>query len=209
MIDSTDSKHVRAHRTINSPPAAAAAAAAAKEGEKKKGGAKAEVEEEPHIGLLDIRVGTIVKVGKHPNADSLYLEEIDLGEDKPRQVISGLVKFVPEDKMQGRRVAVVCNLKPAKMRDVMSYGMVLCCSNADHSQVDPIDPPEGVANGERVTFEGFPGPPLEEVNPKKKILERLFPEMKTDEMGFPVFKGAKFMTTKGPITATISNASVA
>ena len=64
------------------------------------------------------------QVGKHPNADALYLEEIDLGEDKPRQVISGLVKFVPEDKMQGRRVVVVCNLKPAKMRDVMSYGMV-------------------------------------------------------------------------------------
>jgi len=40
------------------------------------------------------------------------------------QVVSGLVKFVPEDKMQGRRVVVVCNLKPAKMRDVMSYGMV-------------------------------------------------------------------------------------
>jgi hypothetical protein len=41
-----------------------------------------------------------------------------------RQVISGLVKFVPEDKMRGRRVVVVTNLKPAKMRDVMSYGMV-------------------------------------------------------------------------------------
>ncbi len=40
------------------------------------------------------------------------------------QVISGLVKFVPQEKMQGRRVLVVCNLKAAKMRDVMSYGMV-------------------------------------------------------------------------------------
>ncbi len=42
----------------------------------------------------------------------------------PLQVISGLVKFVPIEEMQGRRVLVVCNLKPAKMRDVMSYGMV-------------------------------------------------------------------------------------
>jgi tRNA-binding EMAP/Myf-like protein len=39
-------------------------------------------------------------------------------------VISGLVKFVPIEKMENRRVLVVCNLKPAKMRDVMSYGMV-------------------------------------------------------------------------------------
>ncbi len=35
-----------------------------------------------------------------------------------------MVKFVPQEKMEGRRVVVVCNLKPAKMRDVMSYGMV-------------------------------------------------------------------------------------
>jgi aminoacyl tRNA synthase complex-interacting multifunctional protein 1 len=39
-------------------------------------------------------------------------------------VISGLVKFVPEDQMKDRMVVVCCNLKPAKMRDVMSYGMV-------------------------------------------------------------------------------------
>lgn len=40
------------------------------------------------------------------------------------QVISGLVEFVPVDRMQGLRVLVVCNLKPQKMREVMSYGMV-------------------------------------------------------------------------------------
>eukprot|EP00195_Chlamydomonas_chlamydogama_P011043 CAMPEP_0202890242 /NCGR_PEP_ID=MMETSP1392-20130828/727_1 /ASSEMBLY_ACC=CAM_ASM_000868 /TAXON_ID=225041 /ORGANISM="Chlamydomonas chlamydogama, Strain SAG 11-48b" /LENGTH=435 /DNA_ID=CAMNT_0049573779 /DNA_START=27 /DNA_END=1334 /DNA_ORIENTATION=+ len=180
-------------------------------GEGKKGGeggGKKE-EEEPHIGMLDIRVGTIVKVDKHPNADALYLEEIDVGEDKPRQVISGLVKFVPQDKMAGRRVLVVCNLKPAKMREVMSYGMVLCASNDAHDQVDPVNIPEGVPNGERITFEGYPGPPLEEVNPKKKILERLFPDMKTDDKCVPNYKGAVFMTSKGPITATIPNGSVA
>lgn len=40
------------------------------------------------------------------------------------QVISGLVEFVPVDRMQGLRVLVVCNLKPQKMREIMSYGMV-------------------------------------------------------------------------------------
>jgi tRNA-binding EMAP/Myf-like protein len=68
----------------------AAAAAAAAEGGKKGGGSAAadgkKEDEEAHIGLLDIRVGTIVKVDKHPNADALYLEEIDLGEERPRQV---------------------------------------------------------------------------------------------------------------------------
>lgn len=54
----------------------------------------------------------------------MYVEEIDLGEAKPRQVVSGLVKFVPQERMLGARVLVLCNLKPAKMRNVESFGMV-------------------------------------------------------------------------------------
>ena len=40
------------------------------------------------------------------------------------QIVSGLVKFVPLDKMENRRVVVLCNLKPAKMRGILSSGMV-------------------------------------------------------------------------------------
>lgn len=95
-----------------------------------KGGSKApaaaEVEDGPH--RLDIRVGKIVNVSKHPDADTLYVESIDLGESEPRQVVSGLANFVPIEEMQNRLVAVLCNLKPAKMRGVESKGMVLCTS---------------------------------------------------------------------------------
>ncbi|PNW84493.1 hypothetical protein CHLRE_03g145967v5 [Chlamydomonas reinhardtii] len=181
--------------------AAAAAPAAKKEG----GGAAKKEEEEASIDMLDCRVGRIVKIDKHPNADSLYLEEIDVGEDKPRQVISGLRNFVPVEKMQDRVVVVVCNLKPAKMRDVMSYGMVLCASDDAHGTVDPVNVPEGVPVGERLTVEGFSNPPLEEVNPKKKLLERLFPDMKTDAAGVPTYKGKPFLTSKGPLTSTVPN----
>ena len=131
------------------------------------------------MDVLDIRVGLITKVGPHPNADSLYLEEIDLGEGEPRQVVSGLRKFVPEEKMQNRRVVVVCNLKPAKMRDIMSYGMVLCSSSDDHSVVDPIYPPEGAAIGEKITFEGYTAEPEAQINPKKKIFEKIAPDLVT------------------------------
>jgi hypothetical protein len=57
---------------------------------------------------------------------------------------------------------------------------VLCASNDAHDQVDPVIVPEGAAIGERIKVEGFDSEPLAEVNPKKKILERLFPDMKTD-----------------------------
>lgn len=132
------------------------------------------------VDLLDLKVGTIVKVGAHPNADSLYVEEIDLGEEAPRQIVSGLRKFVTEEDMQGRRVVVVCNLKPAKMRDVMSYGMVLCASNEDHTVVQPVTPPEGVANGERIKFEGFDGEPEALLNPRKKQFEKIAPFLITN-----------------------------
>lgn len=47
-----------------------------------------EPEEEIHFGRLDIRVGKIISVEKHPNADSLYVEQVDVGDEKPKTVVS-------------------------------------------------------------------------------------------------------------------------
>uniref|UniRef100_A0A7S0RH46 tRNA-binding domain-containing protein n=1 Tax=Pyramimonas obovata TaxID=1411642 RepID=A0A7S0RH46_9CHLO len=165
-------------------------------------------EERVCVSQLDIRVGTIVKCEKHPNADSLYVEEIDLGEEKPRQVVSGLVKFIPLERMQGARVLVLCNVKPGNMRDVMSCGMVLCASNEEHTQVDFVVPPEGVPNGEKVVFEGVEGEPEPVLNPKKKHFEKIAPDLKTDANGVPGYKGNPFKTSKGTCKASIVNAFV-
>lgn len=78
---------------------------------------------------LDIRVGKIVEVKKHPDADSLYVEKIDLGEPNgPRTIVSGLVNFVPISEMENRMVVILANLKPANLRGISSHGMVLCAS---------------------------------------------------------------------------------
>jgi methionine--tRNA ligase beta chain len=157
--------------SATSAPAAPAAAAAA-----------ADAGLTPDI--LDLRVGVILSVAPHPNADSLYVESIDVGEAAPRQVVSGLRKFVSEADMQGRRVVVVCNLKPAKMRDVMSHGMVLCASDESHAVVEPVAPPAGAAPGERVRFEGYGREPEAQLNPKKKLFEKLAPDLVTDAGGY-------------------------
>ena len=60
------------------------------------------------VSRLDIRVGLITDVKKHPDADSLYVEEIDVGEPIPRTVVSGLVKFIPIKKMQVRVLSSSC-----------------------------------------------------------------------------------------------------
>jgi len=134
--------------------------------------------EDPTVDYLDIRVGKIVEVGPHPDADSLYVEKIDLGEAEPRTVVSGLRKFVSEADMLNRTVAVVCNLKPAKMRGILSTGMVLCASNEDHTAVDPILIPEGSTVGSRIMVEGYGREAEEQINPKKKIFERVAPDMR-------------------------------
>ena len=66
---------------------------------------------------LDIRVGRIVEVGRHPEADKLYVEKIDVGEAQPRQIVSGLVEYVPQNEMEGALVMVICNLKRTSMSD--------------------------------------------------------------------------------------------
>ncbi|KAJ8978057.1 hypothetical protein NQ317_015864 [Molorchus minor] len=95
---------------------------------KSKGGSNPVALDEILPSRLDMRIGRILEVSRHPDAESLYVEKIDLGEGNLRTVVSGLVNFVPIEELQNRMVVVLCNLKPAKMRGVESQGMVLCAS---------------------------------------------------------------------------------
>lgn len=67
------------------------------------------------VGRLDLRIAKVEDVQRHPDADSLYLLKINCGEEKPRTVCSGLVKFVAMDELKDRMVVLLCNLKPVKV----------------------------------------------------------------------------------------------
>ncbi|CAG9463377.1 unnamed protein product [Pedinophyceae sp. YPF-701] len=167
------------------------------------GGAKgaAAADRPVDVTRVDLRVGVIRKAWKHPEAESLYVEEIDLGEESgPRTVVSGLVKFIPEDQMQNRRVVCVCNLKPAKMRGILSQAMVLAASDKAGEKVELVTPPEGVPPGERLTFQGYEGEPDAQLNPKKKVFEGVSPDFTSREDKICTYKGVPFMTSKGPCT---------
>ena len=99
--------------------------------EKAKKAAPVEDEGPIDIGRIDLRIGKIVSCKKHPDADSLYVEEVDLGEERPRTIVSGLVKHVKLEDMQNRIAIFMCNLKPAKMRGVLSEGMLMCASSPE------------------------------------------------------------------------------
>jgi len=181
-----------------------------KKEKKKSSDSKKAVEEDVDVSKCDIRVGLIRKAWKHPDADSLYCEEIDVGEPEPRQVVSGLVAFVPLEQMQQRRVCVLCNLKPSAMRGVKSFAMVMAGSDDTHTKVELVTPPEGAAIGERVQFEGFVGEPEQPfLNPKKKTFEMLQPDFSTNADLVATYKGVPWMTSAGPCkVASLVGASI-
>ncbi|XP_006787165.1 aminoacyl tRNA synthase complex-interacting multifunctional protein 1-like [Neolamprologus brichardi] len=181
-----------------------------KKGEKaeKKQAAPSQEDAKVDVSRLDLRIGRIITAEKHPDADSLYVEQVDVGEVAPRTVVSGLVKHIPLDQMQNRMAVLLCNLKPAKMRGVVSQAMVMCASSPD--KVEILDPPSGAVPGDRVTFQGFPGEPDKELNPKKKVWEQVQPDLRTDDQCVATYKGAAFeVAGKGVCKAqTMSNSGI-
>ncbi len=154
--------------------------------------APAEAAEQLNPNALDIRVGKLVKVWPHPESEKLYCEDIDIGEESPRQIASGLRQFYSDaSDLEGRLVLVLANLKPRKLVGFASAGMVLCASNAEHTEVKLVEPPATAKPGDRVVFPGFPteGMPMQP-NPlqKKKVFEALAPDLVTDAQGVCTYK---------------------
>jgi glutamyl-tRNA synthetase len=170
--------------------------------------------EGPPITALDIRVGRINKVWTHPEADKLFCEEIDVGEDEPRQIASGLRPYMNEEDLEGRMVLVLCNLKERKLAGFPSHGMVLCASNEDHSVVKLVSVPVEAKIGERVTVPGFnfegedAEPYAENKVGKKKVFEKIAPLLQTNEYGVPTFGGRPLLTSAGVCTSPINKGSV-
>jgi len=122
---------------------------------------KIELEPVSEADRFDLRVGQIVDVQDHPNADKLYVIQVDLG-DEVRTLVAGMKANYTKEQMLGKRVAVLCNLEPAKLRGVQSNGMVLAAE--DERDVGLLLPPEdaplgtqilGVRGAPRLTFSEF------------------------------------------------------
>lgn len=91
---------------------------------------------------VELKIGRVVACEKVAKADKLLCSRIDLGEEQPRTIVSGIAKWYTPEEMIGKQVVVVTNLKPVKLRGIESQGMVLCASDADGnlSLISPIVP---------------------------------------------------------------------
>lgn len=155
------------------------------------------------VSKLDIRVGVITKAWEHTEADKLFCEEIDIGEESgPRSIASGLRAHYNLEDLEGQRVLVLANLKSRKLVGFPSHGMVMCAASEDGSKVEFIEPPADAKIGERVMVDGFDGEPATENQIiKKKMLDAIFPDLVTNEDGVATYKGKEFSTSSGPCVA--------
>ncbi len=96
---------------------------------------------------LDLRIGHVTSVEDHPDADKLYVVKVDVG-GETRQLVAGLKPFMAKDAIEGKRVVVVANLEPAKLRGVESQGMLLAAE--DDGEVSLLRPEKDLPAGSKV-----------------------------------------------------------
>ena len=93
-----------------------------------------------------IKIGQVKEAEKIEKSDKLLKLQVDIGEDKPRQIVAGLAKFYSPEELMDRKVCVVANLQPAKLFGTLSEGMILATGKSGAL----LTPDENAKIGERI-----------------------------------------------------------
>jgi len=105
------------------------------------------------FAMLDLKVGKVLDVQPHPNADKLYLMKVDIG--KTITMVSGLKEFYTADQLKAKTLIIVTNLEPATIRGVKSEGMLLAAEEGNKLAL--LTPESPLAAGTPVTSGMEPG----------------------------------------------------
>lgn len=98
---------------------------------------------------LDLRVAEIKACEDVPGADKLYKLTIDVGEE--RTIVAGIKLFYTREELVGKKIAVVANLEPRKLRGIESHGMLLAASTEDKSSVVLLTLDKDITNGSKIS----------------------------------------------------------
>ncbi|MFP3318195.1 MAG: methionine--tRNA ligase [Thermoplasmata archaeon] len=141
---------------------------------------------------LDIRVGKIIEVKDHPNADRLYLLKVSLG-DETRNLVAGLKAYYAPEELMGKFVLLLYNLEPAEIRGIISQGMLLAAD--DGKNVSLLTPTEKIP-GKRVIIKDFQ-PKNSEIIKHKDFSKMRFEVVRVETTGVkPLLKGSKDYTVE-------------
>ncbi|RXK07765.1 methionine--tRNA ligase [Halarcobacter bivalviorum] len=125
------------------------------EAEKKKEVKKEEKVEEDNLITIDkffettLKIGTIIEAEEVPKSSKLLKLQVDVGEEKPRQVLAGIKEFYSAESLVGTQACVVANLKPAKLMGMLSEGMLLAAK--DENGLSLIRPETSKTNGTKIS----------------------------------------------------------
>ncbi len=121
-------------------------------------------EEEIHpLSKINLKVAEILIVEPHPDADKLYVMQIDIGKEK-RQLVAGLRNYYKAEELKGKHIVIVSNLQPVKLRGKESQGMLLAAVKDDKVTIveAPLSAPgspvtaEGISQGDsQITYKEF------------------------------------------------------
>jgi methionyl-tRNA synthetase len=116
------------------------------------------------FAALDLRVARIVEVANHPQAEGLYILQLDVGSET-RTVCAGLRKHLNPDQLLNQVGVVVANLKPAQLRGIESRGMLLATDNGAGGL--QLIHPAGAKPGDAVTAQGLVSTPKPQITMKE------------------------------------------
>lgn len=134
----------------SAPPMQGATEADAVTGGRTEAQSEASFIEIGDFAKVEMRVGEILTAERVPKSDKLLRFTVDLGEAEPRQILAGIAEHYEPEKMVGRKVAVVSNLKPRKLRGFESQGMILAASVGEEGKPVIATFNEDVPNGARL-----------------------------------------------------------
>lgn len=174
-----------------------------------KKGAAAQATGENTPDKVELKVGQILEAAKHPDADTLCILTVDIGNDTKKSIVSNLMAYYGLEDLKDRSVVTLTNMKSSKIRGVESEGLVLCAFNQD--KYEPLVVPEGAKVGERIIVEGFDNTQAEvaQLNPKKKVWDKIQAELKTNADGEALWKEFSMLTLNGDrITSTLKECNI-
>ncbi len=97
---------------------------------------------------IEIKMGTVISVVPVEGADKLYILEVDLNEEKYRQILSGIREYVQPEDLIGKQFPFVTNLAPRMLRGHESQGMIL--AGSDENGLALLNPTKPLINGTRL-----------------------------------------------------------
>lgn len=98
---------------------------------------------------MDLRVAEIKVCEEVAGADKLYNLTIDIGEE--RTIVAGMKPYYAREELIGKKIVVVANLEPRKLRGIISHGMLLAASNEDKSSVVLLTLDKDIPNGSKIS----------------------------------------------------------